>query len=640
MRRSSWGGAVATAAVALLSLAPATVVRAVGPNVFLVGPAGTPGAQYTSIQAAVNHAQPGDWVLVAPGVYHEKGSNDATANGSKSAGVLITRPGIHLRGMDRQRVIVDGTNLPGVPGGAGTLPVSALSSACPTGAALQDLGPADSGGNHVGRNGVEAYKVSGVSIENMTVCNFMQVGGDHAGNEVWWDAGDSSGQTMPMTVLGGHLTATSTYYHDSVSTSPFAQYGIFTSNIAPDPTYGPSLIDYTYANNQADSAYYIGACPDCNIVLRHAHAENSALGYSGTNGSGRVILELGEWAHNRAGIVPNTLNNDDAPPPQQGVCPAGHTSPEPAARADECFVIRNNFVHDNNNPSAPGSGIAAFGPVGVGIELSGTKGDAVVHNTVTNNASWGIAAHDYPDTGTFPSSIDSSENCRGGTNVPSVVCLFSTGLNSILANTLSGNGGNGNVTNGDLLNQQTPVDVAAPGPNCFLGNTDPAGTVSEYPPLLQESQCSGADSAGVAASTLALICASGLIPSTGLPVNCSTLPEGSGFSYPQSDLTKCAQFAPGSVAMGDATGGACIMPLAATIAQASLQPVMDPCTYAPAPPPNAYCPAPASPIPTTVVTGGTPNTSAAAPGSGAVLPGALVVIAVALGAARLRRRRA
>src|SRR5262245_1069259 len=53
---------------------------------------------YTSIQAAVDAAKSGDWILVGPGDYHESpGSRD---------GVRITTPNIHLRGLTRSGVIV------------------------------------------------------------------------------------------------------------------------------------------------------------------------------------------------------------------------------------------------------------------------------------------------------------------------------------------------------------------------------------------------------------------------------------------------------------------------------------------------------------------------------------------------------
>ena len=62
------------------------------------------GRYYKTVQAAVNAAHPGDWVLINPGVYHEKSTQWPTA------GVWITTPGIHIRGLDRNKVIIDGSN--------------------------------------------------------------------------------------------------------------------------------------------------------------------------------------------------------------------------------------------------------------------------------------------------------------------------------------------------------------------------------------------------------------------------------------------------------------------------------------------------------------------------------------------------
>src|SRR5438552_8750510 len=66
--------------------------------------------QFKSVQKAVNAAHPGDWILVGPGDYKEQGY----AGEAEPAGVLITTPNIHLRGMDRNAVVVDGTK-PGTP---------------------------------------------------------------------------------------------------------------------------------------------------------------------------------------------------------------------------------------------------------------------------------------------------------------------------------------------------------------------------------------------------------------------------------------------------------------------------------------------------------------------------------------------
>ena len=146
---------------------------------------GIPG-QFRTIQAAVDAARPGDWILVAPGDYHENGSSDSEL----PAGVLIRTPGIHLRGLDRNSVIVDGTR-PGAP------------TPCSSDPAFQVTG----------RDGVEVYKVSGTYVENLTVCNFLTdpATGGH-GNQIWWNGGDGTGTVNLNGFHGAYLSATSTVF--------------------------------------------------------------------------------------------------------------------------------------------------------------------------------------------------------------------------------------------------------------------------------------------------------------------------------------------------------------------------------------------------------------------------------------------
>jgi pectin methylesterase-like acyl-CoA thioesterase len=92
------------ATAALVASMSAAGHVAAAERVLLVGTYRDMVGSFTSIQAAVNAARPGDWILIAPGVYHEQGS--------AGAGVLIKTAGIHLRGLDRNGVVVDGT-LPG-----------------------------------------------------------------------------------------------------------------------------------------------------------------------------------------------------------------------------------------------------------------------------------------------------------------------------------------------------------------------------------------------------------------------------------------------------------------------------------------------------------------------------------------------
>ncbi|HMC52282.1 MAG TPA: hypothetical protein VKI64_05930, partial [Acidimicrobiales bacterium] len=196
---------------------------------------GIPG-QFRTIQAAVDAARPGDWILVAPGDYHENGSSDPEL----PAGVLIRTPGIHLRGLDRNSVIVDGTR-PGAP------------TPCSSDPAFQVTG----------RDGVVVYKVSGTYVENLTVCNFLTdpVTGEH-GNQIWWNGGDGSGKIGLGSYFGSFLTATS-MFGPGLHNQHLAQYGIFVSN-----SRGPGLITTSYASNMADAAYYVGGCRRvCNATL-------------------------------------------------------------------------------------------------------------------------------------------------------------------------------------------------------------------------------------------------------------------------------------------------------------------------------------------------------------------------------------
>jgi hypothetical protein len=412
---------------------------------------------YTTISAAAAAAQPGDWILVAPGDYKEHGAH--------GIGVSLTTPGVHLRGMDRNAVIVDGTK-------AGARACSAApkdQSAVPPG----------------GRNGIEVYKVDGVSIENLTACNFLSDQNGTGGNEIWWNGGDDSGTVGMGSWYGAYLSATSAF--NPRSSGRAGQYGLFVSNAR-----GPGEIEYAFANNMADSAFYIGACADCNGVLNHVRAQNSALGYSGTNSGGHLVLENSEWDHNREGIVPSSLAVSDPPSPQDGACPVDGSK--------SCMLIMNNFVHDNNNPNTPNS-LQGFGPpVGTGIEITGGRNDTVVGNNVTNQGAWGILVNDYPDF----STSNSPQYCQGGYidfQVPppydqllgaTVPCFFPSFGNRVHDNHFKNVGFFGNVTNGDLANLQFPYFYD----NCYQNNVDLGGTLTTAPANLQDPNVGGTCGSG------------------------------------------------------------------------------------------------------------------------------------------------
>jgi hypothetical protein len=489
MRRATAVAAVLCVAAAL-SGGPA---KAAAPNVLRVGTWKGVQGTYPTIQAAVDAAQPGDWVLVGPGDWHEKGSNDP----KRSAGVLIEKPNLHLRGMDRNTVIVDGTN----PTAAG---------ACDPNPAVQDQGPVIPGSNPVqyaGRNGIEVYSSSftadGVSIENLTACNFLANGNGSNGNEIWWNGGDGSGKIGMGALSGAYLTASSSYNYGTDTAnkdSHQAKYGIFTSNEK-----GPGVIAHSYASNMGDSDYYIGACSgDCNLVLTDAHAQNSALGFSGTNSGGHLIIQNSEFDNNLAGIGPNTLNNDDAPSPADGICPGGGTGP---TGSHSCSILANNYVHDNNYPNTPSTGIAGAAPVGTGVLLSGVRNFTVIGNRIENNGSWGVLVNDFPDT----EPPRPTNNCAGGIDLSTPaqpLCYFAAFGNEVTKNAFKGNGSFGNAGGGDIAQTSgVPGNTA----NCYHDDTDPSGVTTDPPGLetLSPALCSVPTGIVGTPSLVTLLCASG-----------------------------------------------------------------------------------------------------------------------------------
>ncbi len=242
---------------------------------------------YSTIQAAVDAAQPGDLVLVDRGVYKEE--------------VSVTTPSIVIRGVDRNATIIDGEFVRG--------------------------------------NGISIL-ADAVAVENLTARNALL-------NGFFW--------TGVTGFRGSFLTAINN-----------GDYGVYAFGSRD------GLFEDSYASGSPDSGFYIGQCYPCRTIIRHVVAEHNGLGYSGTNAGGALYLVSSIWRHNRAGIVPSSLDVELDPPQREAVYAA-------------------NLVYSNTNRKAPAILLNSIA-LGNGILLAGSVRDTVVRNVVLDHEGHGIIA--------------------------------------------------------------------------------------------------------------------------------------------------------------------------------------------------------------------------------------------------------
>ena len=195
--------------------------------------------EFTTIQQAVDEAKPGDLVLISPGTYHES--------------VKIDRDEIVVRGIDRNKVIIDGRD---------------------------DL-----------INGFE-ISADSVAIENLTVKSFRQNGVVFSGalRELKGEYGVYGSESN---TLDGYRVSYVTTYNNGL----YGIYAFASKN---------GLIEHSYASGHPDSGLYVGQCRPCNVVIRASVAENNAIGYYGTNASTNVWVVESVFRGNRLGITPNS----------------------------------------------------------------------------------------------------------------------------------------------------------------------------------------------------------------------------------------------------------------------------------------------------------------------------------------------
>ena len=148
-----------------------------------------------------------------------------------------------------------------------------------------------------------------------------------------------------------------------VTASNNARHGIHAS----DSQNG--VIEQSYASGSADSGFSVSRCKPCDVVVRGNVAERNAVGYEGTNASGRMFVLGNRFSGNRVGLTS-------------------------AAERQEDVAFVGNLVSDNDEALSPAQADGAFG-LGMRI-LSSTK-NLVSHNLITANPGVGLAPSSSQD---------------------------------------------------------------------------------------------------------------------------------------------------------------------------------------------------------------------------------------------------
>ena len=268
----------------------------------------------------------------------------------------------------------------------------------------------------------------GTVVENLTVRNCNA-------NGVYWTNGVQG-------YRGSYLTAYNNIEYGIYSFS--SQHGRF---------------EHCYASGHDDAGFYIGESQPAHAVISDCVAENNAMGYSGTNAGGNLVIRDSVWRNNMSGIVPNTLDS-------QAGAPQGHVQGG--------IRIENNEIHDNNNMNAPAYAVA-YPIAGNGISVIGGTRNDIVGNEIHGQAKFGVAV--------TPMMDDS---------------FYRPVRNAVMQNTVEGSGradlalgapAKGNVFSGNDFGKSRPMAVQM-RPGSFgdlwvtvqmLKDFTQSGTVGSYP---------------------------------------------------------------------------------------------------------------------------------------------------------------
>lgn len=313
---------------------------------------------YQTIAEAVDSARPGDMVLIEAGTY----------DGS----VTVETEDITIRGVDRNRVIVQGD------------------------------GEAENG---------FLVLSDGVTVENMTVRGFRS-------NGVMFSGSYGAEESLHR-FRAAYLTV-----HDN------GLYGIYAFNARG------GTIEHNYASGHPDGGLYVGQCDPCETVVTDLTAEGNAVGYLGTNSGGDLFIVNSIFRANRVGVQPNSSTKEQFAPGQAttiaGNLIADNDNPV-TPRSTEGFGVgigiggaHDTLITRNRIVGNPTGGVIvadneAFNPIGTRVEANVLASNGV-DLMVASSAAKGLCFQDNEFASSQPTNLEAAWPC-GATGSGGFVAL-------------------------------------------------------------------------------------------------------------------------------------------------------------------------------------------------------------------------
>jgi nitrous oxidase accessory protein NosD len=309
-----------------------------------------------TISQAVDRVAENGLVLVSPGVYRES--------------VTIEKPGITLRGTDRDGVVIDGEG--------------------------------------VRAKGI-VVTAPGVTVENLTVRAHTFYGVLVTG----MPDGGTGGAGAYAKVDPDRFPPVQRFRVDHVTAVGNGLYGIY----AFDAQHG--VIESSYASGSADSGFYVGQCRRCDVLVRGNVAERNAIGFENANASDSVYIVGNRWSGNRVGMT-LISSYQEAFTPQRGNTVVGNlisdnTSADSPAQADGGFGIGVGISGGQDNELR---GNRITGNPRAGVLLSNAEDIPAAGNRLAGNELTGNGV-DVADEST--AQAPSSGNCVGAATAITVL---------------------------------------------------------------------------------------------------------------------------------------------------------------------------------------------------------------------------